>query len=226
MSWASDVKEFLARRKDTPAEILEYIALSFRHAPYQELSNLLGKNPNTPTKVLRLLYKHNYTEGLIKNPNTPSDILHKIFNDALHWKDFSKCKEVLKNPNLSKKLKVQMETELSKIATEHNKKYSLSQFVGKDIWLTATLYGISHDFDVYIRLVSKVGKNEYEINLINDYYFDGTVGAFNRYLEEIEIYTVTFYDDETSDSEIVIDSDYKTYTTKELKRKLFGDDEE
>lgn len=227
MKYASDVKEFLARKKSTPTEILEAIASGYYDILYAELATLLAKNPNTPTKILRVLAKHWYSAELIKNPSTPPDILHKIFLDNLHNENFTTCKSILKNPNLSSKLRKQMEAELAEKSGSYKQKYSLKQYVGKDIWLTAIYCGISHDYDAFVRLISSKGKNEYSVNLIVTHFFHGTQEEFTHALVQDEIYQVAIYDSENSeDAEVLIDRNYKTYTTEELQRYLCGEYED
>lgn len=216
----ADAKEVVARSRKTPPELLDVIY----ECSGGEVLNILAENPSTPADTLRKLYSdsHCYCNSeLAHNRNTPVDILQEIFTKNIG--DDYLMEPILKNPQIKGKLKQQLQEQLS----EHIKRNSLSTYVGKDIWIEAESYGISRDFDVYIRLLkSTKRKHEYVINEIweyNNYWRNDGKSRLLKDMKETYTQIVARFGTPDVSEEIVVYGDFKTYTTEELIKKLCGE---
>jgi hypothetical protein len=155
--------------------------------------------------------------ALARNPNTPVDVLLDMLNyEYLSEEDRD---VILKHRNLPKDKVAEVQTALA----EEKKKNSLRRYIGKDVWLSGELYGISRDFLCYFRIVHAVDsrKKIYEVNVLYD-----NTSWNNEPIEETmqETEIERFDDSEESDGKI-----YKpvtTYTTDELLKKLYPDFDE
>ena len=213
----------LARGKNTPAEILTMMADIFIDRQHNsDVLEYITRNPNTPVDTLRKIndaFGHHYRTytALSKNPNTPGDVLLGLLQNE--YLEQESVDALLRHPNLAKEAKAEYKAAIA----EEKKKNSLRRYIGKDVWLSGELYGISRDFLCYFRIVRAVDsrKKIYEVNVL----YDNTSWndePIEKAMQETEI--ERFDDSEESDGQI-----YKpvtTYTTDELLKKLYPDFDE